>query len=116
MSISAQTYRGIDLIGVSAVIGSIIGYLPIIAAVVAMAWYIIQISESPTVRHWLEKRRVVRRAKKITRLKAIEKIVTAQLDALETLRQATVDARDKVEIAKVEAEKLRIHEEHKAES
>ena len=103
-----------DAISGAAIVGTIVGYLPVIAAVAGLCWYLIQIFESRTVQHWLSNRQMIRKARRIARLKAKEKVIVAQLEALESIRQAKVEARDKVETAKVEAEKLRIHEENQA--
>lgn len=104
-----------DIVGAGTIIAAFIGYLPAIAAAVALCWYLIQIWESRTIQHWVQNRAMVRKAKKIARLKAREKVISAQLAALETIRQAKVAARDSVEIAKVEAAKLQLSEETKAE-
>lgn len=106
VSIDKSASQVVDAIGAGAIIAAIIGYLPIIAAAVALVWYVIQIWESRTIQHWVENRRMVRKAKKVARLKARERVIVAQLEALEALRQARVDARDKVEVARVEAAKL----------
>ena len=104
-----------DVIGVGAIVAALLGYVTPVAAMVALIWYLIQIWESRTIQHYLNNRQMVRKAKKVARLKAKAKVISAQLDALETLRQARVDARDKLEIAKVEAAKLQIKEEAAAE-
>ena len=100
-----------DTLSAGAIVATIAGYLPFIAAVAGLLWYLIQIWESRTVQHWMRNRQMVRKAKRIAKLKAKEKVIVAQLEALETLRQARVDARDKVEVAKVEAAKMVAHEE-----
>lgn len=110
------TYWLGDLASAGAIVGVVVGWFPLIAAVAGFIWYAIQIWESRTVQHWFQNRRMVRKAKKIAKLKAKEKVIVAQLEALETLRQARVDARDKVEIAKVEAAKLVAQEETAAAS
>lgn len=109
------TWHAIDTLGAGTIIATVLGYLPAVAAGVALLWYMIQIWESKTIQHWLENRRMVRKAKKIARLKAKEKIISAELEALETVRQAKAEARDKVAIATVEAAKIQIKEETEAE-
>ena len=108
--------RTVDAIGAGAIVAAFVGYIPALAAAVAMVWYLVQLWESRTVQHWRENRTMVRKAKRIARLKAKEKVITAQLEALESVRQARVEARDKVELAKVEAAKLQVKEETKAET
>lgn len=53
-------------ISAGAIIGTLAGWVPVIAALVALVWYVIQISESATVRRWL----AARRTRKIERLRA----------------------------------------------
>ena len=50
----------------AAILGTLAGWFPPIAAFVAFIWYSIQIYESKTVQDWFH----ARRAKKIARLKA----------------------------------------------
>lgn len=111
MSLENGSARTLDLLGAGTIVASIVGYLPALAASIALLWYCIQIWESRTVQHYLENRRMVRKAKRIIRLRAKEKVISAQLEALESIRQARVDARDRVEVAKVEAAKLQLKEE-----
>ena len=99
-----------DVISAGAILGTILGDLPYVAAFAGMIWYTIQIWESRTVQHWWRTRQMIRKAKKITKLRAKEKVIVAQLEALELIRHAKVDARTKVETAKVEAAKLEAHE------
>jgi hypothetical protein len=103
-----------DIVSAGAIVASFLGYVPLIAALFALVWYMIQIWESRTVQHWWRNRQMVKKAKKVARLKAKEKVIVAQLLALETLRQARVNARDMVETAKVDAAKIQIHEETEA--
>jgi hypothetical protein len=99
-----------DVVSAGAIIGTIFGVLPFVAAFAGMIWYGIQIWESRTVQHWWRNRQMIRKAKKIARLRAKEKVIVAQLEALELVRSAKVEARTKVEVAKVEAAKLEVHE------
>ena len=99
-----------DIVSAGAIVGTILGDLPYVAALAGMIWYTIQIWESRTVQHWWRNRQMILKAKKITKLRAKEKVIVAQLEALEIKRQARVIARDKVEVAKVEAAKLEVHE------
>ena len=100
-----------DVLGAGAIVGSLLGYLPPAAAFLALIWYAIQIWESRTIQHWWRNRVEVRRAKKLVKLRAREKILVAKIEALAQVRAARVEARDKVEQAKVEAAKLQVHEE-----
>ena len=76
-----------DVISAGAIIGTIIGYLPYVAAFAGLVWYLIQIWESKTVQGWWCNRRMVRGTKKIARLQAREKIIQAQLQAMEDLHR-----------------------------
>lgn len=55
-----------------AIVGSIAGALPAIAAVIAVIWYIIQITESDTFRNWLHNRRARRASRLRAKLTALE--------------------------------------------
>lgn len=50
----------------AAILGTIVGWLPPLAALIALVWYVIQIGESKTVRGLFARRR----ERKIARLKA----------------------------------------------
>lgn len=101
----------LDVIGASTIIATIVGYLPAIAAAIALSWYLIQIWESRTVQNYLSNTKIACKARRIARLRAQEKIILAKLDALETVRQAKIMAKDKLEQAKVEAAKLKAYEQ-----
>jgi len=64
------------------VFGTILGFLPPLAALVAVIWYLIQIAESKTYRDWRMDRQRVKKERKIARLKAKQVIIEAELDAL----------------------------------
>ena len=106
------TYVG-DVISAGAIVGSFLGYFPIVAALAGFVWYVIQIWESRTVQHWWRNRQEIKKAKKLVRLRAKEKILIAKIEALAQVKAARIEARDKVEAAKVEAAKLQAHEEVK---
>ena len=57
-----------------AIITTIVGWLPPMAAVVALIWYIIQIYESDTIQNWIRGKRV----RKIARMKARVLMMEAQ--------------------------------------
>lgn len=99
-----------DIISAGAVIGTFLGYLPLMAAFLAMLWYVIQIWESRTVQDWWRNRQEVRKAKKLVRLRAEEKVLVAKIEALAKVRAARVVARDKVVQAKVDAAITKVHE------
>ena len=62
---SLQAWVG-NIVSVGAIVGSFLGWVPVVAAIVGAIWYLIQIYESATVRRWMAARRV----RKIARLKA----------------------------------------------
>lgn len=61
-------------LGGAAIVTSLVGFLPAFAAMIALAWYLIQIYESKTVQHWL----LMRRSRKLVRLKARVLMMEAQ--------------------------------------
>lgn len=105
-----------NIVGIGAIIGTFFGWLPAVAAGIAAIFYIIQIWESATVRHYLANRKMVRKAKKIAKLRAREKIITAQLAALETVRQAKAIAKETVAVAQAEAAQQVVVESIEAET
>ena len=42
----------------AAIIASLVGFLPPLAALIAFVWYVIQICESETFQNWRERRRI----------------------------------------------------------
>ena len=46
-----------NIISLGAIVGTFIGWLPAVAAFIALTWYTIQIWESHTVQRWLHTRR-----------------------------------------------------------
>lgn len=94
-----------NIISLAAIAGTLAGWLPLFAALVAIIWYSIQIWESATVRNYLNNRRKINKAKKIARLRGKEKLILAQLDALETVRAAKATAKEVLAVATAEAAK-----------
>ena len=76
-SVAGHSFSGL------AILGSLVGWFPPIAVLLAIVWYVIQIYESNTVQKWRQARRV----KKIATLK----IEMARLEALELLQQRKDD-------------------------
>ena len=95
----------VSLFGVS--VAGVIGYLPVfitcIAGILAACMYAVTLWESKTVQHWMNNRRMLKKAKKVARLKAKQKILEAELIAVEKVRVARHEAREIVESAKSEA-------------
>lgn len=91
----------------TAVLAALTGWLPavltIIATVFSILWFGLCIWESRTVQHWKRNMQLKRRARKLVRYKAKEKIILAEIAALEMVREARTMARDHVEHAKSEA-------------
>lgn len=96
---------------VFAIIGTMAGWLPYIAAVAALVWYIIQIWESQTIQNWHNSRVAVRRVRQIAKLKAKEKLIAATLEALHVVHAAQSVASDIVATAAVEAVALKAKQE-----
>jgi chromate transport protein ChrA len=59
---------------VGAIVATIMGFIPPIAAMIAIVWYVIQICESDTVKRWF----AYRRTRKIARLRAQVLMLEAQ--------------------------------------
>lgn len=55
-----------NIFSAGAIITTALGWVPAIAAIVGLIWYLIQIYESATVQRWLATRRI----RKIARMKA----------------------------------------------
>lgn len=64
-----------NVFSAGAIISTVLGWAPAIAAIVALCWYLIQIFESDTVRRWVSDRRI----RKIARLKARVILMEAQM-------------------------------------
>ncbi len=64
----------INSISTGTVIAAVVGWMPAIAAGVALVWYVIQIYESNTTQSWLRRTRL----QKIARLKARVLLMEAQ--------------------------------------
>lgn len=65
MDQTASSWAG-NIISAGAIITSFMGWVPGIAAIVALVWYVIQISESQTVQRWF----LARRQRKLASLRA----------------------------------------------
>lgn len=92
-----------DTVAGGAIIGTLMGYLPVFVAIIGGIWYLIQIWESKTVQEWWLRRQAANKVRKIASLQSQQKIIVAELEALEVVRAAQVLASEKVETAKAEA-------------
>lgn len=92
-------------------VGTLFGLLPALAALVAVIWYMIQIYESTTVQKWLDVKRLVWKARRIAHIRAEQKLLQAQLEAMEIVREARVIADSKVAVATTEAAVLKSNAE-----
>jgi hypothetical protein len=95
---------------VGAIFTTILGWAPPIAAMIAVIWYLIQISESQTAIQWRANRAVLNHARKVARAKvaaaeaqAKTLVDAAKADAKSVLRAAATGAHELVEIAKEDA-------------
>jgi len=106
---SQSQLTGSSVMG-SALVLTILGYLPTVLAVIAsllgVVWFLICIFESRSYTHWSRNRHMKRNARRLMKLRAREKVVIAKIEAAETLRQARVAARELVDRQIAEAEKL----------
>lgn len=94
---------------------ALLGWLPpilgLVGAAAATTYYFICIWESRTVQHYVGNWRMRRKAKRIARLKARERILTAELEALEVVREAGIVAKERVGAAAHEAAQLLVQEQ-----
>lgn len=63
---------GIDVAGVGAILGAFIGFLPAVATILAVVWYLLQIYESKAIQDFLGKRALRRQAEKAIALPSPE--------------------------------------------
>jgi hypothetical protein len=77
---SAFTYWLGNGTAAAAIVGTLLGWAPAIAAVIAGGWYLLQMYESKTVQAWVRDRRV----RKLARLKAEAIMLEAKLKQPET--------------------------------
>ena len=77
---SPISYWLANIAGAGTIVGAAIGYVPAFAALVALVWYIIQISESKTIQAWIKGRRV----RKLAKLKAEAILLEAKLKQPDT--------------------------------
>lgn len=61
-----------NTVSVGAIIGSIFGYVPVVAAIVALVWYVIQILESKTAQRWFRAHHQRKLASLRARLRKLE--------------------------------------------
>jgi hypothetical protein len=67
-----------NIVSLGAIVGTFMGWLPAVAAVVAFTWYSIQIWESHTVQRWLHTRRerkIAHYMKRVHELRAQQKVL-----------------------------------------
>jgi hypothetical protein len=107
------------VVAISTWLGSLLGILPALAALFAVLFYALQMYESDTCQKWLESKRKLKKAKRLAKLKAEQKMLVAEIDALEVVREARAVAAEKVAVAAHEAAKqaasdaAAIHEQSK---
>jgi hypothetical protein len=92
----------------STLFATLIGWLPQIAALVTVAWGLLQIYESKTFQTFKFNFIARHREKRLAKLLAKEKVVLAQIAALELARHAKVVASDIVAVAKSDASALMV--------
>lgn len=80
-----------DFASVLAILGAIGGYLPPIAALIAVLWYLLQIWESQTVQGWWVTHNHKAKLRRLRTLLAREKLIQAELLNLGLQSKARVD-------------------------
>lgn len=100
-----DVFAGTTLFG--AIMNHFWAVLPTVVTVLggslAILWYCIQVWESKTCQQWNLKRQARLKAAKIAKLRAKEKIIAAQLEALELRRAAAATATELVAVAAADA-------------
>lgn len=94
---------GLDVVAASAVAATFLQWLPPVSALLGIIWFLIQIWESRTVRHAIANWRQKRRAARLLRLRAQQKVIVAKLEAFDLVRAAKAEAVERVAHAKVAA-------------
>lgn len=79
------------------------GIVTVLGGSLAILWYCIQVWESKTCQTWHLRRLARNKAAKIAKLKAKERVITAQLEALELRRAAAATATELVAVAAADA-------------
>lgn len=69
-----------DLAAASTIVGTLVGWLPYLAAGLGVVWYCVQFWESPLCKRWLARRR-------LARLERLEREHTTRAGELERLRK-----------------------------
>ena len=90
---------------IGAILGTLFGYLPYIAAVVAVIWYLLQIWESQTVQKWWHPNMTpLERERKLALLVAAAKVLNAEIVAQTLTAEAGVTA-DELRVTAAEVAK-----------
>ncbi len=96
-----------QLIALGTLLASLAGWIPYaIVAAIPTLYYLVMLWETRTFVHLRNNWRTKRIARRYIKAQARAKIALAKLDAIELLRHARHDAREKVEQASAEAAKL----------
>lgn len=85
---------GVDGLAAVGIVGTIMGYLPALAALAAIIWYGIQIWESKSVQKWVRLRRLqaIRKRRALRGTMALQaQVSNAQVEAASAVAQATLD-------------------------
>lgn len=89
---------------------SALGYWPYwsggLASVAALIYYVLTVLQMPIVQVYLKDRAVVKKAKRLAKLEAAQKITAAKIEALTTVKHAQAHADETMETAKAEAAKI----------
>lgn len=97
----------LQLAALGALIASLAGWLPYaLIAAIPTIYYLLMIWEMRTVQHFVNNWRTRRIARRYAKAQAKAKIALARLEAIDLLRHARHEAREKVEQASAEAAKL----------
>lgn len=102
-------------LSLASIFGSFLGFIPAMAALAGFVWYMIQIYESETVQKKLERWRTLSKQRRLAKLQAEKKVLLAEIDALEVVREARAVATEKVAVAAHQATKALAEQKTKIE-
>src|SRR5438105_2874699 len=89
------SHRGWHMLSLSALLGSMVGFFPVIAGFAAFLWYTIQICESATVQRFFMRHKARVAARRLVKLDKQETRLRADLKFLEETRRLAQQAIEK---------------------
>lgn len=98
------TFHAVGLGGLGTASAGVLANLPVyitvFAAIVASVSYAVTIWESTTIQYWVAKWKQRRQARKMLKLKSRQRVVNAQIEAMERVQQVKTETHEQVQVAK----------------